>query len=110
MGKRKSLTRELSKDLILTLLVLSPAILYAVALVMMMIKMRFFKDKCPKCQQRGLVQINAILATCVDEKGMRYPNSWEFCKCDSCNAKLKIFHDGRIEEPTDEEWSRNCKG
>jgi hypothetical protein len=47
----------------MTLLVLSPAILYGIALIAVGIANRFYRSRCPECQQRGLKMIDFIKAT-----------------------------------------------
>ncbi len=51
---------------------------------------------------------NWIRATCVDDHGRRYPDSWTYYECVSCGARSKWYVDGRIEEPSEAEWSQHC--
>ena len=67
------------------------------------------RKRCPRCSDGRLETRNSILATCVDENGRRYPDAWKYCECDRCDARLKIFLNGKIEDPSDEEWSSHCQ-
>ena len=49
---------------------------------------------------------NFIRATMKDEHGRRYPDSWKLCDCDRCDARLKLFRGGRVEDANDDEWKR----
>ena len=49
-----------------------------------------------------------ILATFMGDDGHRYPGAWKYCECDRCSARLKISIGGKIEDPTEEEWSLHC--
>src|SRR5260221_6881346 len=66
---------------------------------------RLFARARPKCSQCGgvLLMRNWIRATCVDEHGRRYPDSWVLESCEGCGARTKRHLDGRIEVPSDEE-------
>lgn len=66
-----------------------------------------FSEKCPQCSLGRLEWVDFIRATCVDDQGKRYPDSWTYFKCDRCEAKLKIFSNGKIEDCGNEEWSWN---
>lgn len=44
----------------------------------------------------------------MNEAGQRYPDSWTYYKCDRCNVRLKIFHGGKIEDPTEADWTQHC--
>lgn len=89
----------------LILLVLSPGILYAFALVAMRFRMTYFMDRCPQCQEHGLVSINWIRATILVD-GQRAPDSWSYYSCERCNAHLKL-HRGAWSEVNNEEWMAN---
>jgi hypothetical protein len=78
--------------LIATLLVLSPAILYGIALVIFAV----YRGKCSACGKRGLNCVESIRATIV-VNGKRAPDSWSFYVCGKCGAAFKS-HQG--------EWSR----
>jgi hypothetical protein len=66
--------------------------------------LRAFREPCSKCGERELRARNWIRATCVDERGRRYPDSWTYYSCDACGDRSKRYVDGRVEAPTDEEW------
>src|SRR5687767_8956172 len=89
----------------LILLVLSPGILYVFALVVVGVKMKYFKGRCPQCQERGLISVNWIRATILVD-GQRAPNSWSYYLCEKCNAHLKL-HRGIWREVNNEEWMAN---
>jgi predicted nucleic acid-binding Zn-ribbon protein len=67
------------------------------------------KKKCTRCGEGRLKTKNWIRATCVDNNGNRYPDSWTYYECDKCGCRLKIFRNKKVEEPTDEEWTWHCK-
>jgi hypothetical protein len=70
---------------------------------------RKFKKRCPQCADGRLDSRNLIRATRGNDNGEHYPNSWSYYECDSCNCKLKIFINGKIETPTDGEWLSHRK-
>jgi hypothetical protein len=74
------------------LLVLSPAILYALLLVLGAV----YRGRCLACGKRGLKCANAFLAT-VKIDGRRAPDSWSYYICERCGAAFKL-HQGQ--------WSR----
>lgn len=76
------------KFLLAATIVLSPAILYVIALVVTAIRSKYYPDKCPQCGERGLDLVNFILATVVID-GRRAPDSWSYYVCRKCDAWLK---------------------
>ena len=52
---------------------------------------------------------NGIRATCVDDHGRRYPDSWTYYECESCGARSKWYIGGRVEEPSEAEWNEHCR-
>lgn len=92
----------------LILLVLSPVIIYAFALVALGIKTKYFKDKCPQCQERGLIRVFWVKAA-VLVNGRRAPDSWSYYLCEKCGSRLKS-HRGTWSEVGDKEWSANQPG
>ena len=66
------------------------------------------RKKCPSCKDGQLEAKNILRATLVDDQGQRYPDSWSYYLCEACDAKLKIYINGRVEMPTDEEWIQHC--
>ena len=69
---------------------------------------RIFRKKCPRCPDGRLKNRNWIRATCVNETGQRYPDSWTYYECDRCDARLKVFINGRIADATNKEWLEHC--
>jgi hypothetical protein len=76
------------------LLVLSPAILYGVALTVAALVTALYRPLCPACGRRGLVCVNRTLATVV-VNGRRAPDSWTFYACEHCGAGFK-YHRGAM--------------
>lgn len=66
-----------------------------------------FRPRCPACGVRALRMRNWIRATCVDDQGRRYADSWTYDSCDACHVRLKRYIDGRVETPSEDEWRRN---
>ncbi len=66
-----------------TLLVLSPAILYAVALVLVAIRIHIFPPRCPQCNRRTLRVAGGIRETYPTGKG-----TGSFYQCKRCRKKL----------------------
>ena len=62
--------------------------------------------QCPECGGNLNVR-NWIRATCVDEQGHRYPDSWTYESCEGCAFRAKRHVDGRVEVPSEEEWRQN---
>ena len=75
----------------MTLLVLSPAILYGIALIAVGLSTRFYRSRCPKCEQRGLKMIDFIQATVVIN-GKRAPDHWADYECEKCRAIVRWHH------------------
>jgi hypothetical protein len=75
----------------MTLLVLSPAILYGIALIAVGLASRFYRSRCPECRQRGLKMIDFIKAT-VLINGRRAPDHWADYKCEKCGVVLRWHH------------------
>ena len=68
----------------LILLVLTPAILYGMALLAVALKARYL----PRCHERGLKVEQFIRAT-IKVRGQRAPGYWADYACSSCGAKLR---------------------
>ena len=73
------------------LFVLSPGILYALALLAVVITMRYYRRRCPSCGQRGLKFTGFVKATARIE-GRRAPDSWSYYVCERCGARYKLHH------------------
>jgi len=71
--------------------------------------LRLFRRPCSRCGARAIRTRNWILATLVNDRGERYPASWAYESCDSCGARTKRHHDGRIEPPSDQEWHQHVE-
>jgi hypothetical protein len=67
------------------LLVLSPALLYGLALIAVAI----CRERCPECGHRGMMCLNFIRATVVID-GRRAPDSWAYYACEMCGARMKL--------------------
>lgn len=80
---------------------------YALAIPVMWVGRRFFGRRCLKCGKRALRGRNWFKATCVDETGRRYADSYTYYSCDSCSARLRIHIGGKTVEPSEEEWARH---
>lgn len=70
---------------------------------------KLFRSRCRGCGERALLARNRLLATCVDERGKRYPDSWTYYECAACGDRSKHYLDGRIEDPSDAEWLQHCE-
>jgi hypothetical protein len=70
---------------------------------------RRFRKKCPKCSDGRLRTTNWLRITCVNKEGWRYPDSWTYYRCDRCKCRLKIFINGKTEDPSEEEWMQHCQ-
>jgi hypothetical protein len=90
-----------------TLIVIICSPFYAVAMPLMWVGRRFLGRRCPKCDERALRGRNWVKATCVDEAGRRYADSYTYYFCESCNARLRIHIGGKVEEPSEQEWSKH---
>jgi hypothetical protein len=75
----------------MTLLVLSPAILYGVALLATALSMRFYRGRCPTCRRRGLKPVDFCLAT-VLVNGKRAPDHWADYECEQCGSLVRWHH------------------
>jgi len=64
------------------LLVLSPAVLYALALALAAIRIHVLPPRCPACHRRSLRQAGAIRETYPTGKG-----TGSFYQCESCGKK-----------------------
>jgi hypothetical protein len=78
---------------------------YAVALPVVFVSRRFFRRRCPGCGERALRDRGGFMATCVDDAGRPYRDSYTHYSCDSCAARWRIHLDGRTEAPSEREWS-----
>jgi hypothetical protein len=91
------------KLLWLTLLVLSPAILYAFALFAAAV----YRRRCGKCGRRGLRYVGSYIWDGVSEDGRRCGGGVIFYLCEKCGARFK--NSGRDwTVPSAEEWNRHA--
>lgn len=74
-----------------TLLVLSPATLYGLALAAAALASAFYRRPCPACGRRGLKCVGFIRATVVIN-GRRAPDHWTYYRCELCRATFKLHH------------------
>lgn len=72
-----------------TLLVLSPAILYGLGLAAAALASTFYRRRCPACGRRGLRCVNFIRAAVVID-GRRAPDRWSYYVCELCGAGFKL--------------------
>ena len=68
---------------------------------------QLFRKPCPSCGKRALRTRNWLRATCVDELGRGYPDSWAYESCDSCGSRFKRYAAGRIEAASADEWRQH---
>jgi hypothetical protein len=73
------------------MLVLSPAILYGLALAAAALASAFYRRTCPACGRRGLKCVNFIRATVLVD-GHRAPDYWSYYVCELCGAGYKLHH------------------
>jgi len=71
--------------------------------------LRRFRRRCPSCNSPTLRNRNWIKATCQNDKGERYPDSWAYESCDTCNARFKRFLNGKIVTPSQVEWRHHIE-
>ena len=90
---------------LLVLLVLSPAILYAFALVAAALASTYYRRLCSACGRRGLKSVNFIRATVV-VNGRRAPDFWSYYICELCGSGFKL-HRGELSGVTADEIQRN---
>jgi hypothetical protein len=97
------------RSFLVVLLILSPAILYAIALGVTALVSTFYSRKCPACSERGLKSVNFIRATIVID-GRRAPDFWSYYECDRCGAGFKLHHDEwtRVEAAELKQYSHNA--
>lgn len=80
-------------------LVLSPLILYLLALLGMGLKNKYLPARCPRCGKRGLELVNFF-------RVRGGPRCWySLHRCPACAAKLRRDDDGWHDLPA-EEWTR----
>jgi hypothetical protein len=77
------------------LVLVSPAILYGVALTVSALVSAYHRRRCPACGQRALKCVNWIRAT-VRVDGRRAPDTWSYYICQRCGAAHKL-HRGKWE-------------
>jgi DNA-directed RNA polymerase subunit RPC12/RpoP len=70
------------------LLVLSPGIMYAVALLVTALASRYYRARCPRCGGRGLRSLGLTMAT-VFFNGRRAPDYWIDYTCELCGAEVR---------------------
>lgn len=56
---------------------------------------------CSTCGTGTLRVEDFVKATCVNEAGERYPDSWTIYECEACGERTKVYRDGRVENPSD---------
>jgi hypothetical protein len=78
--------------LCIALVLFNPATLCVVALVATALATRFYRSRCPQCQQRGLKAINFVRATVIIN-GQRAPDHWADYECEMCGAVVRWHHD-----------------
>ncbi|MEM1445649.1 MAG: hypothetical protein AAGF84_06305 [Planctomycetota bacterium] len=86
------------KWLVLAIVVLSPAILYGVALLIL----PFWRSRCPLCRKRSLKMVGCYKWDGPDGGGLV-----SFYFCEQCHARLK--DDRGFSEVADEEWNRHAR-
>jgi hypothetical protein len=91
--------------LYLTLIVLSPAILYGIALIATAIATKYYRRPCLTCGERGLKCVNFIRATII-VNGRRAPDYWSYYVCEKCGAEFKLHHDEWKDVPENERHYR----
>ena len=64
-----------------------------------------FRKKCKTCLEGRLVFVNSLKMTRKNEKNERYPDSVSFYECETCKRRFKIWLNGKIEQPSDAEWT-----
>jgi hypothetical protein len=74
-----------------TLLVLSPAILYGLALSATALISTVYRRQCPACGRRDLKYVGFIRAS-VAIDGRPAPDHWTYHRCESCRAAFKLHH------------------
>jgi hypothetical protein len=90
------------KILSITLLVLSPAILYGLALLFVAV----YLGRCPRCHRRGLRRVGGYLWHGLTAGGQRSGGLVSFHLCRCCSARLR--QEGRNwSDPSEEEWKRH---
>ena len=89
------------KWILITLVVLSPAILYVLALILLALKEKYLPRRCPTCERRGLHCVNLIKATILID-GQRAPDHWSYWICDRCNDELKLHQNKWLPVPENE--------
>lgn len=80
----------------LVLLVLSPGILYGIALLLTALASRYYRGPCPRCGGRGLRSLGLTKATVLID-GRRAPDFWIDYECKLCGVELRK-HRGTWEE------------
>src|ERR1039457_3650453 len=90
------------KILWITLLVLSPAILYGCALLFVAV----YRGRCPRCHRHGLRCVGGYLWDGRTEQGQPCGGSVSFYLCQCCSAHLRrVARDWS--DASDEEWQRH---
>lgn len=84
------------------LVVLSPAILYGIALVLI----AAYRGRCHQCKRRGLCTVGSYKWDGVTEDGRRCGGIVVFISCQSCGGRFKKSGSDWV-TPTDEEWTRH---
>jgi hypothetical protein len=86
----------------ITLLVLSPAILYGCALLFVAV----YRGRCPRCHRHGLRRVGGFLWDGRTEEGKPCGGSVSFFLCQFCSAHLRRA--GRDwSDASDDDWQRH---
>ena len=82
------------KWLLVSLVVLSPLILYFILLLAVGLKKKWFPGRCPKCNKRSLLDTPGSGKACGPAGG----DWWSEYLCKACNAKLTLNRDNQWED------------
>ena len=77
------------------LLVLSPALLYGLALVGSVLERKYCRRRCLACFKRGLRCFDFVRATIVVD-GKRAPDWWADYRCERCGAVYRRRRDSWV--------------
>ena len=92
------------KILWITLLILSPAILYGIALLFV----GFYRGRCPRCHRHGLRSVGGYLWDGRTPEGQPCGGAVSFYLCRCCSARLRRA--GRDwSDATEEEWQQHTQ-
>ncbi|MCE5278332.1 MAG: hypothetical protein ABFD92_01165 [Planctomycetaceae bacterium] len=94
---------------VVILLVLSPAILYGIAIAVIALSRKYFPLRCPSCSKRGLAMVNSSLVMLDDGDGKHHCEYRSFYKCPSCHASFRRTRSGISPLPEEEQHWLNAK-